>query len=119
MGMILASTSPRRREILALLGVPFVSIDPPFDEIICEARPIRAEVLEFAVGKALSVAATHRDAIVIGSDTMISVAGQKLGKPKDLADAKRMLSDLSGKPHTIYTAVAAVDGAGGPGLRAV
>jgi len=119
MRLILASTSPRRREILSLLGVPFATIEPPFDEIISENRPIHQEVLEFAAGKALSVAAAERDAVVIGSDTMIAVAGRKLGKPKDLADAKRMLRDLGGKSHTIYTAVAIVDGGGGPGLSTI
>src|SRR5689334_7743762 len=119
MRLILASTSPRRREIFSLLGVPFETIDPPFDEIISENRPIDQEVVEFAIGKALSVAAAERDAIVTGSDTMISVDGKKLGKPKDLADAKRMLGELGGRSHSIYTAVAIVDGAGGPGLRAL
>jgi septum formation protein len=119
MRLILASTSPRRREILSLLSVPFETIDPPFDEIISENRAIDQEVLEFAAGKALSVAAAHGGAVVIGSDTMISVEGKKLGKPKDHADAKRMLCELGGRSHRIYTAVAIVDGAGGPGLRAL
>jgi septum formation protein len=119
MRLILASTSPRRREILSLLGVPFEAIDPPFEEIISESLPIDQEVFEFAAGKALSVAATHRDAIVIGSDTMISIDGEKLGKPKDVAEAKRMLRELGGKSHRIYTAVAIVDGAGGQGLRGI
>jgi septum formation protein len=119
MRLILASTSPRRREILSLLGVQFETLDPPFEEIVSETRPIAHEVLDFAAGKALSVAAAHHGAVVIGSDTMISVSGKKLGKPKDLADAKRMLRELGGKSHTIYTAVAIVDGTGGPGLRVV
>ena len=119
MRLILASTSPRRREIFSLLGVPFETIVPLFEEIISESLPIDQEVLDFAAGKAVSVAGAQRGAVVIGSDTMIAVAGKKLGKPKDLGDAKRMLRDLSGKSHTIYTAVAIVDGAGGPGFRAV
>jgi len=119
MRLILASTSPRRREILSLLEVPFETIEPPFEEIISEDLPIDREVLEFAAGKALSVAATHGDTVVIGSDTMISVDGKKLGKPKDTADARRMLRELGGRSHTIYTAVAIVDGAGGSGLRTV
>lgn len=119
MRLILASTSPRRREILSLLGVPFETIDPSFEEIITESRPIDQEVLDFAAAKALSVAATQRGAVVIGSDTMIAIDGEKLGKPKDSSDAKRMLRDLGGKSHRIYTAVAIVDGAGGSGLRAL
>ena len=119
MRLILASTSPRRREILSLLGLPFEVIAPPFAEQVTPQLSIAAEVLEFAVGKARSVAERHPDAIVIGSDTMISLDGAKLGKPDGLADARRMLRALSGKTHRIYTAVALIDGtAGGAAERA-
>jgi len=119
MRLILASTSPRRREILALLGLPFETVDPDFTEIPSEGRPIDREVVAFAAGKAASVSIAHPGAVVIGSDTMIRVGEKKLGKPKNISDARRMLLDLGGKSHRIYTAVAIVDGAGGPGLRVV
>lgn len=116
MRLILASTSPRRREILALLGLPFEVIAPDFAENVSAHLSIEDEVLAFAVGKARSVALGHGDAIVIGSDTMISLGGAKIGKPVDGADARRILRLLSGKTHEIYTSVAIIDGAG-VGLR--
>jgi len=119
MRLILASTSPRRREILALLGLPFEIIAPPFEEQVAPHLSIADEVLDFAIGKTESVARNHPDALVIGSDTMISLAGDKLGKPRDRDDAKRMLVALSGKTHEIFTAVALIDGSGGAGLRLV
>jgi septum formation protein len=119
MRLILASTSPRRREILALLGAPFETIPPRFDEVVLRHRSIEAEVLEFAAKKAASIAAENPHSIVIGSDTMISVDGEKFGKPAGTGAARRMLMALSGKPHDIYTSVAVVDGCGGPGLGIV
>ena len=110
MTLILASTSPRRREILGLLGLPFEVIAPPFEEQISPTLSIDDEVRGFALGKARTVALDHPDAIIIGSDTMISLDGVKLGKPAGLADARRMLQALSGKIHRIYTAVALIDG---------
>ena len=117
--MILASSSPRRREILALLGLPFEVIAPPFEEISARHRSIEEEVLEFAVEKAGSVAAEQRQCIVIGSDTMIGLDGEKFGKPASVDDAKRMLRAFSAKVHCIYTSVAIADGCGGPGLGIV
>jgi septum formation protein len=118
MSLILASTSPRRREILALLRLPFTVIAPRFEEVIGHGS-IEEEVLEFALEKARSVAAEHPQAIVIGSDTMITLGGEKFGKPIDADDARRMLRAFSGKLHHIYTSVAIIDGAGGPGLKTV
>jgi len=119
MRLILASTSPRRREILGLLGRPFEVIAPEFDERISTHLSIGEEVLQFAVGKARSVAAKHPESIVIGSDTMIQLDGEKIGKPLDAADARRILRLLSGKAHKIYTSVAIIDGIGGPGLTRI
>ena len=115
MGLILASTSPRRREILALLGAPFEVIAPEFDEKLSADLSIEDEVLQFAAGKARSVARGRAQSVVIGSDTMIGLDGGKIGKPADLADAARILHSLAGKTHIIYTAVAIVDD-NGPGL---
>src|SRR5580765_2262709 len=110
--LILASSSPRRREILSLLGAPFDAIEPEFDERVNAHRSIEQEVLEFAVGKARSVAPHHPESIIIGSDTMIFLDGAKIGKPKDSQDAARILDSLSGKTHRIYTGVAIVDTSG-------
>jgi septum formation protein len=119
MRLILASTSPRRREILGLLGVPFEVVTPDYDEIVSPSRAIEEEVLAFAAGKAQSVTQARPGTIVIGSDTMIGLDGSKIGKPVGAEDARRMLAFLSGKTHTIYTSVAMIDNAGGPGLRTV
>ncbi len=119
MDLILASTSPRRQEILALLGIPFDVVEPAFEEQPSANLAIREEVQAFAVGKARSVTRHHGAAIVIGSDTMIALHGEKFGKPKDRNDAARMLRSLSGKTHRIFTGVAIIDGRGGAGLETV
>jgi septum formation protein len=119
MRFILASTSPRRREILELLRMPFEVIAPEFDELPLADRPIAEEVLDFALGKARSVARRHPASMVVGSDTMLLINANKIGKPDSIADAKRMLRLLSGKTHRIFTSVAILDGLGGPGLNTV
>jgi nucleoside triphosphate pyrophosphatase len=119
MRLILASTSPRRREILSLLGLPFDVIAPVFDEVSSPHLDIREEVLQFAAGKARSVLRNNPQSIVIGGDTMISLGGEKIGKPVDLADAKRMLRALSGRIHRIFTSVAVVEDFAGRDLNTV
>ena len=119
MKLILASTSPRRREILGLLGLPFEVIDPDFEEMVSEHVSMKDEVLDFAAGKARSVAKKHPESIVIGSDTMISLDGEKIGKPGDIDDARRILRLLAGKIHRIFTSVVILDSVGGPGLQIV
>jgi septum formation protein len=119
MRIILASTSPRRREIMALLGLPFEVIAPEFDELRLSDRPVAEEVLDFALGKAQSVASDHPKSLVVGSDTMILINGTKIGKPDGMAEAKQMLRLLSGKTHRIFTSVSVLDDLGGPGLRIV
>ncbi len=119
MRLILASSSPRRRQILELLGLPFEVIAPEFHEDLSSDRPLRDEVLEFALGKARSVARDNTGSMVIGSDTMILLNNQKIGKPDGIADARKILRALSGKNHRIFTSVAIVDDLGGPGLGIV
>lgn len=119
MRLVLASTSPRRREILALLGLPLDVTHPDFEEIVSSHRRIEEEVLDFAIGKAQSVARQNPQALVIGSDTMISLDGAKIGKPRDLSDARTMLGKLAGRTHYIYTSVAIIDGSGGSGLKVI
>jgi septum formation protein len=119
MRLILASTSPRRREILALLGLPFETIAPIFAETVSSHRSVAEEVLDFALGKAGSVASDHPESIVIGSDTMIFLGGQKIGKPDGIGHAKQILRALAGKTHRIFTGVVIIDGLGGPGLKVV
>lgn len=103
--IVLASTSLRRKEILSLLGLPFLTVAPRFEEITDPRRSAREEVEMFAQAKAKSVAADFPEGIILGSDTLIDCQGEKIGKPTDPADAVRMLHCLRGTRHTIYTAV--------------
>ena len=106
MRVVLASTSPRRKELLALLGVPFDVCPPTFVEQLIPGLSPREQVARFALEKARSVACLCPEAIVLGSDTVIESHGRVLGKPRDLADARNMLMSLAGKHHDVHTAVA-------------
>jgi septum formation protein len=108
MPLILASTSPRRHELLGLLGIPFVARCPSFEERLVADRPAIEQVQGFAQGKAQSVASQEPEAIVLGSDTVIELGQNVLGKPVDLAEARAMLRRLAGRDHQVRTAVAVV-----------
>jgi len=106
MSLILASTSPRRHELLALLGIPFDVKSPSFEERLVPGRAAIEQVQSFAQGKARSVARQETVAIVLGSDTVIQLDHDVLGKPADLAEAHAMLRLLAGRDHHVRTAVA-------------
>ena len=108
MPIILASTSPRRRELLALLGIPFNVKNPSFEERLVADRLAIEQVQLFARGKAQSVARQESEAIVLGSDTVIELDNDVIGKPVDLTDARAMLRRLAGRGHRVHTAVALV-----------
>jgi septum formation protein len=108
MPIILASTSPRRRELLALLGIPFDVKSPIFEERLVADRLAVEQVQFFAQGKAQSVARQEPEAIVLGSDTVIELDHDMIGKPVDLTDARAMLRRLAGRDHHVHTAVAVV-----------
>jgi septum formation protein len=106
--IVLASSSPRRHELLRHLAIPF-SLDPStIDESAARApTPARlAEVL--AARKALDVAPRHPDAVVIGADTLVEFEGQILNKPRDALDAVRMLGMLAGNTHQVHSGIAVV-----------
>ena len=105
MRVILASTSPRRRELLALLGLPFEVQVPAFDEQITTGLPVADLTLEFARGKARAVARLAPDAVVIGSDTLIELDQEALGKPETIADARAILQRLKEREHRIVSAI--------------
>ena len=113
MRIVLASTSPRRRDILALLGLPFEVRHPDFLETTREDLTPEAEALELALGKARSVASGMADALVVGGDTLIALGHEKIGKPRDADDAASILHRLSGRTHRILTGVALIDSATG------
>jgi septum formation protein len=104
----LASTSPRRGILLNSLGIPFETIAPQFEETPTDLS-VEKETLFFAEQKARSVAALCPDSLVIGSDTIVECDGEKLGKPADKRDARRMLKKLSRKTHRVITAVVLLD----------
>ena len=106
MRVVLASTSPRRRELLALLSVAFDVCVPTFIEQPIPGLSPLEQVARFALEKARSVACSRPDDLVLGSDTVIESHGCILGKPRDRADARRMLRSLAGQPHDVHTAVA-------------
>ena len=107
--LVLASSSARRRSILREAGLSF-RVDPShIDENIGETRP-RELVRKLARLKALEVAKRRPDAWVLGADTIVVCEGEILGKPRDVADALRMLTLLSGRWQRVYTGVALVLG---------
>lgn len=106
--LILASASPRRQELLALIGLPFRVIPSAFDESTLAPWPPDRHVLDSATAKAGDVAERIDDGVVIGADTIVVVDDQVLGKPKDEKDARRMLWMLSGRAHHVYTGVCVI-----------
>jgi len=106
--VILASASPRRRELLAQIGVSFTVIVTDIDETPLPGEEHRAYTLRLAEAKALAVLRQHPDAIVIGADTIVTIDDELLGKPCDTTDAERMLQQLAGRTHQVTTGVAVV-----------
>lgn len=110
MKLVLASASPRRREILENLGFAFTVRPSNAEEIIGENQTPSETVESLAFQKAQSVAKTAADGeIVLGADTVVVYDGKILGKPHDRRDAENMLHLLSGKTHEVYTGVCLAD----------
>lgn len=110
--LYLASHSPRRRELLARVGIPFKIVERSevSDDGLSKDAPA-----EYAVGLALrkALAADIDDGLVIGADTIVILKGEIIGKPQDKNDAKEILQKLSGKWHTVVTGIALVDKSSG------
>lgn len=106
MNLILASASPRRRELLATLGFPFSVRTSTAEEL--REGPWMMLALENALRKAEEVAARFPEDLVIGADTVIEFENRILGKPEDMDDAFRMLSMFSGKTHCVTTGCAII-----------
>lgn len=109
--LILASGSPRRRELLAGMGYEFEICAPDVDEHV--AGHAREVVFTLAQRKARAAAEHCRDGVIVASDTLVSLDGAPLGKPEDAADAKRMLKALSDREHEVFTGVCVLDAATG------
>ena len=110
MALILASGSPRRRELLSLYTADFTVCASDFDESAVTADTPARLVEKLARGKCLAVAAQHPGDVVIGCDTVVDVGGEVFGKPHSVEDAKRMLRALSGATHKVHTGVCISDG---------
>jgi len=104
--VILASQSPRRRELLTLVGIPHTVRPADVDERYLPGEDPAAHAERLAREKAATIARREPDAVVIGSDTIVVVDGDVLGKPADETDAARMLARLAGRSHVVMTAVA-------------
>jgi len=108
--LVLASASPRRRELLTRAGYAFDVVVSDIDESTIPStgsRPAQhAEVL--ALAKAKSVAALHPDGLILGADTLVDLDGQIIGKPADKEDAERITRKLFSKPHVVITGLALV-----------
>ena len=107
--IILASASPRRKELLALTGLQF-KIDPDEYKENMNLKLIPHELARFlSLEKAKSVAGKYRDAIIIAADTFVVIGGKILGKPHSQYEAKRMLGLLEGRTHSVITGFTIID----------
>jgi len=106
--LILASSSPRRRQLLSEAGFEFDVVAPPFeepDETVAKLPPSQqAEALAYFKGRV--VADSRPEAVIIAADTVVALGGRIMGKPADVAEARSMLSSLSGTRHAVITGVA-------------
>lgn len=105
-GLVLASGSPRRHELLRQLGLPVDVVVPDVDETPGPGESPVALVARLAAAKASVVAAGSADVVVVAADTVVDLDGRVLAKPVDETDARRMLGLLSGRAHAVHTGVA-------------
>ncbi len=104
---LLASNSPRRRELFALMNAPFRAISPDVDESRQEGEPPRAYVLRLAETKARAASAFAKDEeLILAADTIVADGEDILGKPATAAEAESMLRHLRGRVHQVYTGIA-------------
>ena len=103
MGIILASASPRRQELLGYIVSDFSVVVSGVEEIVPDGMPFKKQPLYLSKLKACDIAAKYPDDIVIGADTAVILGNEVLGKPKDREDAKQMLLKLSGRVHKVIT----------------
>lgn len=108
--IILASASPRRKELLSTAGLEFTVRVADVEEVIDENATPDEVVMSLALQKAQAVAQADPTATVIGADTVVVLDGEILGKPENEQNAIEMLTALSGRSHTVYTGVAIING---------
>ncbi len=108
--VILASSSPRRKYLMDLLGVPFTAEAAGWEEVVLPGEPPETLAMRLAEEKALRVALRWPGHLVVGADTIVVLDGRILGKPASRDDACRMLEALSGRTHRVVTGVAVIQG---------
>ena len=101
--IILASKSPRRKQLLSMMGLEFTVQTADIDETMDPSQTPAHEVAAVSARKAEKIAALHPQDVIVSADTIVVIDGKILGKPKDEQDAARMLRLLSGRTHTVYT----------------
>ena len=106
--LILASSSPRRRDFLNKMGVSFTVMKPGTEEAVLVGEEPYEYVMRMAREKAMVIAEFHPDDVVLAADTVVVIGDVILGKPTDREDAKRILRLLSGRTHEVLTAVSVV-----------
>lgn len=109
MDIILASGSPRRKEILENANLKFDIIKSEIDEVILPDESPYQVVMRLAFEKSVDIASKYNDKLVIGADTVVSLDGKILGKPKDKKDAINMIKSLSGKTHQVITGISLIN----------
>ena len=107
--LVLASGSPRRRELLSVLDIPFTVVVSNEPEPLLEGIAPREQTVQLALRKARAVASTLSRGWIIGADTIVVLDGEILGKPTDPADAVAMLQRLRGRDHQVFTGIALVN----------
>lgn len=106
--IILASKSPRRIDLLSKMGIKFEAVPSNYEESLNENLPAEEVAKELALGKAKDVAASYPNAFIIGSDTVVAINSRQMEKPKDLDEAREMLTALAGRESTVCTGVAII-----------
>lgn len=109
MKIVLASKSLRRIEILTKFGYDFITDVSNADESLIKKEDVRELVMSLAKLKAETVAKRHSDSVIIAADTLVSFEGKQIGQPKDKDDARRIIKELLGKTHEVFTGVCVIN----------
>ena len=107
--IILASVSPRRKQLVSLLGIKFKAVDSGYEEIMDPKQKPEDLVKFLALGKAESASRKYPNAIIIAADTVVEFKGKAIGKPKNKAEAIKMLKSFSGRSQNVLTGVAVLN----------
>ncbi|UCB44304.1 MAG: septum formation protein Maf [Spirochaetota bacterium] len=117
--LVLASTSPRRREILERLGFPYIVYGVKIDEKVYTKRSVRSVVIELAKRKVAAVASHFSNGLIVGVDTVVCFQNRILGKPEDKEEARKFLKILSGNRHEVVSGITVKDAARDVGYSSV